>query len=276
MKKPWYKTWWGILLIILFWPIAAIWAIWAKTSWGQAQKILATVGVFIIAITISALASSDEQSNLSQDATQESVSTGQTTAENKVEQKDTAKAKAENKNETKSIVKYEVANIEDLSFANTVRLGYNVVVKEKASKEDLKNLAQHLVEKIKKDKKFNAVVIGFYDYPEYIGRGYTLGKAEYAPEGDWSKAMDVRTGDYSSFSYNYELKEKNWSAQLTPEEVKIWARWYAVSDKENEKDPTSVPDEEKITATVAQEFSTDVETVKAILSKQSVWMFMDN
>lgn len=173
-------------------------------------------------------------------------------------------------------VNHMVAKIDDISMANAIRLSYDVVVKEKASEEDLKVLAQYITEIAKQDKDFNALVISFYDYPEYIGKGYTLGKAEYAPQGEWSKAMDVAAGDYSSFSYNYDLREKDWSAQLTPEEVEIWARWYQISNEENEKNPSSMPDEEKITATVAQEFGKDSGTIKAILSKQSAWMFMDN
>jgi len=62
-KKAWYKTWWGVLLIIAFWPIAATWAIWKKTTWPKVQKVVATVVVVVFAIMGMAIGSSDEGQN---------------------------------------------------------------------------------------------------------------------------------------------------------------------------------------------------------------------
>jgi hypothetical protein len=41
-------------------------------------------------------------------------------------------------------------------------------------------------------ESFNAFNIFYYDYEEYIGHGYVLGKAVYAPGDDWGKADTAR------------------------------------------------------------------------------------
>ena len=50
--KPWHKKWWGVLLIILFWPISSIWAVWAKTKWPNVGKAVVTALIVIIVVAI--------------------------------------------------------------------------------------------------------------------------------------------------------------------------------------------------------------------------------
>lgn len=50
--KPWYKTWWGILILIIFWfisvPVFLINYIWNKTKWNQGAKIGASIAVVAV------------------------------------------------------------------------------------------------------------------------------------------------------------------------------------------------------------------------------------
>lgn len=39
LPKPWYKKWWGILLIFLFFPILIPYLVWTKTNWNMYIKI---------------------------------------------------------------------------------------------------------------------------------------------------------------------------------------------------------------------------------------------
>ena len=50
-KKEWYKTWWGVILAILFLPIFIVWYVWAKTKLSQVWKIVITVVMGIMVIT---------------------------------------------------------------------------------------------------------------------------------------------------------------------------------------------------------------------------------
>ena len=40
-----------------------------------------------------------------------------------------------------------------------------------------------------------------------IGKGYDMGRVEYVPYGEWSKAIDVKAGDYSNFKFVNYLQE---------------------------------------------------------------------
>ncbi len=52
-SKPWYKKWWGILIVVCIWPYFFIWFVWSKTKWNKLAKAGATAG-FVIAAVISA------------------------------------------------------------------------------------------------------------------------------------------------------------------------------------------------------------------------------
>lgn len=65
-QKPFYKKWWGVIIIILFLPFFAIWYVWAKTKWNAFVKGLATLG--IILITFIALGSGGSENNNSNNA----------------------------------------------------------------------------------------------------------------------------------------------------------------------------------------------------------------
>lgn len=175
---------------------------------------------------------------------------------------------------TIDIVNYKVIEKNDISTGNAKRYGWEVVVEEPVTVEQLKELAKKIVEEAKTDKKFNALVIGFYDYVEFIGYGYTLGKVEYAPNGDWGKANTVSAGEYDKMDYKFDLREKDWTKQLTKEEAKIFKAWHElyVSKATN----IILPDESEITMEIAKQFNIEEDEVYQIMIKDSIWMFDNN
>ena len=48
VKEPWHKTWWGIVLIIIFWWVSIPYYIWKKTHWPLWAQIFATIVVVIV------------------------------------------------------------------------------------------------------------------------------------------------------------------------------------------------------------------------------------
>ena len=50
VKKPWYKTGWGVILTILFFPILGTYLIWAKSGWKTWVKIISTLGIISIVV----------------------------------------------------------------------------------------------------------------------------------------------------------------------------------------------------------------------------------
>ena len=166
-------------------------------------------------------------------------------------------------------IKYHIAKLEDISFSNIKRYRISAVIEEQVTPEQMKSVAKAIVEGFKKDHEFNTLVVFLYDYDEYVGDIYTLGRVIYAPDGDFAKAKYVETGDYSKMSYSFELMNKDWSLRLTPDEVKVWKAWQdAYFAQQN-------PDEEKITAEIAKKFGLTTDQVNSILTKQTLWTVSD-
>ncbi|WP_145993171.1 DUF4875 domain-containing protein [Tepidibacter mesophilus] len=174
-------------------------------------------------------------------------------------------------------VSYTIEKAEDISIAGAKRYSLDVVVSKEVSVEQLQEISKKVIEDYKKENKFNAIVVGFYDYKEYIGNGYSLGKTEFAPEGDWSKAMEVSTGDYSSMDYNFDLMKKDWSKKLTQDEVTVWKQWNEEYTKVNDelmgKNSTDLPNEDKISQEIAKQNNLTKDQVDEILMKKSTWTF---
>lgn len=70
-KKEWYKSGWGLVVAILFFPYFLLWYMWAKTSWSKGVKIAITI-VFAF-LNIVALASDDTNKNTNQQAEQKPI-----------------------------------------------------------------------------------------------------------------------------------------------------------------------------------------------------------
>jgi len=51
-KNEWYKSWWGIIIAILFWPYFLVWYAWAKSKWNKATKITVTIVIVIFMLPI--------------------------------------------------------------------------------------------------------------------------------------------------------------------------------------------------------------------------------
>ncbi len=171
---------------------------------------------------------------------------------------------------------YEIALIEDLSFGRddkTKRFAWHIIITEPVTSEQLIYLSEILLEQAKEREPFNALVLFYYDYEEYIGSGYTLGKAEYAPLGDWSKADTVRTGNYKNMAFHWNLRNKDWSEQLTLDEVKVFALWNEIFDSLVTDE--SMPSDEEVDKLVALELNIEPDAVKSIVWKQLDWTFLD-
>lgn len=154
---------------------------------------------------------------------------------------------------------------------NIVRYGFNVVVHEEVSTEELKAISKEIVELEKgysDINAFNAISINFYDYEEFtsgISSVPPLGVVVYAPNGEWSEADTVNAGDYESMEYSSELKEKNWDNQLTEEEIEI----YSYIQEEYE---VGVSKKEEIYQNVSNVHDIPVEKVEEVYDKAMNWI----
>ena len=90
MSKPWYKTWWGIVILIMFWPFSLTYYLWSR-KWNKAIKIALIVLLWVFTISVFS-ASSNSQS---QKAFQEGYNSGGDSATKVTTSPDPAKATSE-------------------------------------------------------------------------------------------------------------------------------------------------------------------------------------
>ena len=167
-----------------------------------------------------------------------------------------------------SFPQYRIIEIGDVSFVGAKRYTIDVVVENKVTTEQLQSLASEIKDQIQEDSDFQALAIYFYDYEEFIGSGATLGRVEFAPYGDWSKAQDVKLGNYNSFEFKYYLNEKDWSKQLTYKEAEIVGYTNYLT-----YDVMSEASDDEINSKVSEKYNITKEDVDSIYRKYMVWTF---
>ncbi len=173
-----------------------------------------------------------------------------------------------------ALPEFKIVKVEDVSVGATPRFDYSVVVSGQPTPDQLSRVADAVFKKAQAGQPFSALRIGFYDYPEYASREFTLGQVQYAPEGNWAKASTIEPGEYDLMRPTAELPTKDWSKQVTADEVKVWAAWlteYDAAAKAIGSDASRTVDEATVTKRVSESTGTSVKEVQAIIVKQQVW-----
>lgn len=114
--------------------------------------------------------------------------------------------------------KYTIVKIEDVSFSNCKRYSIRVRVDHVLSSDELKTLSNKIITDFKATRGFNALTLWFYLPDSNIDSAYTAGMTEYAPFGDWSRADDIETGEYTH--HRLELSPGN-ATGLDPEKSRV-------------------------------------------------------
>lgn len=175
--------------------------------------------------------------------------------------------------ETNRDIDYEIVEKDDISTGVATRFTLGVVVKEEVTAKELESLSEEIVESFKDEEDFNALSIGYYDYEEFVGHGYSLGQSLYAPKGDIGKADTVKAGDYKKMEFAHDTMEKNWDNQLTQQQAKVVDSWnelyYGQATAEY------IPEEDDVDIEIAEQFDMTPEEVNEILSKYGSWIFED-
>lgn len=99
---------------------------------------------------------------------------------------------------------FEIVDIEDISYLGCVRKLVRLRTPSRLSEPDVLAVAQAVVTHITCKHKVNAISIFMYDTAHATGL-YTLASVEWAPNADWAKAKEVRTGDYSRHDFNIHM-----------------------------------------------------------------------
>lgn len=164
-KKKWFKTWWGILLAILFWVIA-IPVIIFQSGLSKRNKILSFIGfVVLVFVVLGSIPPADEQV----------LKENEIKAAKAKEEKE-AKKKAEKEKKQAELVKKKVENktsVENTKPSNEVRVTKNkengdfvlqIIVPENATEEEIsKILMDTAVANKKRFQGDNTMVVAYSD-----------------------------------------------------------------------------------------------------------------
>lgn len=149
--------------------------------------------ILITTIALSITGCSNEEKNTKSD-----------NAGNNIEQ---IKPNEESVQEEIELPNYKVALVDDANIGNVIRETLHIVVEGDYTLEQLNTIAEKEALEYVEQNKVNALAVGFYEDENNIGKGYDMGRVEYVPYGEWSKAMDVKSGDYSNFEFVNYLQE---------------------------------------------------------------------
>ena len=110
---------------------------------------------------------------------------------------------------------YEIVEVQDTDFG-VRRITYVIDLPEVYSEEQILQIASRLVEDRHRKRDLVGGARFLFFFPgSHVGRDVYDGLVEWAPDGDWSKTLDVTAGDYREFRFNAHVSEG-----LTKEEIK--------------------------------------------------------
>jgi hypothetical protein len=95
---------------------------------------------------------------------------------------------------------YEIVERHDISLGGAVRVvrvRFSIRVEREATEAQLRQIAEDIIESEKKAQSVNAISFFFYLPGSDTTGMYTAGKADWAPDGEWGNADQVKAGDYS-------------------------------------------------------------------------------
>jgi len=151
-KSVWYKTWWGILVVIfLILPFWLIWEIWAKTKWNTVAKVILTI--LIIGFYGMFFASGSDTSQIAK-------TSPTATAETKQDEKKPEPTKAEESKKPEVPAEYKSALKQAKTYSDMMHMSkqglYDQLVSEYGGKFK-PEAAQYAIENVQADWNANAL-----------------------------------------------------------------------------------------------------------------------
>ena len=116
-------------------------------------------------------------------------------------------------NEPDNVPVYNIENTEDISTDETERREVDVTVDydkkplREHSVNEIKNISKDIVLKLIDNSPLNAISLQFWQAGQTIGAEAAFGTIDWAPNGNWSDADSVETGNYTEHEFNVDGKE---------------------------------------------------------------------
>jgi len=299
MKKPWWQHEAAIAwALILFFPLG-IFMMWRYAPWRNRFKWLwTTAGAIVVLLVVAgAVGGSEAGDSVAQTDADETVAAPTMTAQElayvgaiatqEAERAQAATAEAVRQEASPSPtveppVTYEIADRADVSFGATIRIVYRVSVSGPLAEDDLRRIAQEIIEDETSQQDVDAIGFFFYLPGTDTASVYSAGKADWAPNGDWASADTVRAGDYSSHELGAidvggaygELGESEETTGLSEDERRtMFKELVAAEDRADAEAYATYPDavEEQIDLywELLEEYKAEVRAKYGITEEQS-------
>ena len=181
-KKKWYKTWWGVLLTILFWQVLVPVVIFQSKINNKKKNIFLIIyGIFFIIFIFNITSTPDEKSNFKKDNS-ETVNTNQIKSDSDV--------KTENKNsDTQGTEKkFEPIIIKNKETGEFI---IQVYVPETATHDEIYKIIMDIQQVKRKDFLNDNIVIVAYSDEDYINKRLLGTHAQWKMEHGVTKYMKI-------------------------------------------------------------------------------------
>lgn len=107
---------------------------------------------------------------------------------------------------------YELADTRRVDFAGARRLVLCITVSHGLSKADIANNIRHAI--ANHGDGMHAVSANVYESGDSLDIGFTVAQGEFAPQGDWSKALDgKRDSQRKTYRLKFQYKDGYFKAQ---------------------------------------------------------------
>jgi hypothetical protein len=171
------------------------------------------------------------------------------------------------------VVSYTVYSVREVPVGSIRRTEVAVVVEPGATRVQLMEVAEQIAEDRRSAAHYDALVVGFFDYVDFIDRGpYSLGRWEHAPDGQWAQAR-AALPNYSNFAVADHLQEKDWAKRPDAEMVKLWQEWFEVLDR-LDKEHGIGNHEAAAYGIVAERNNLRPQDVEAACQRVTVWPYL--
>ncbi|QPW62059.1 CHASE3 domain-containing protein [Clostridium botulinum] len=179
---------------------------WGNNKQRNRKKVLLSYGVGAVVLFV--LAGITADNTTSQVANSQNVQHKVEVQQNQQAQTPVNTEEKVKKEEDVKLPEYKIELVDNSNIGqNIIRETLHIVVKEKCSLDQLYKIAEKEAISYTQDHKVNALAIGFYKDKSHIGKGYDMGHVNYVPNGKWGDAMNVESGDYSTFQFENCLSE---------------------------------------------------------------------
>lgn len=138
---------------------------------------------------------------------------------------------------------YEIIEKQDVSYFKTIRYLYRIAVPKGTTQNEIKAITESITNNIKRNEKVNAVSLAFYTQGDYYYGPPTVADVCWAPYGEWDKADEMSSGNYTNFDFKYTFKDvEERDANVTDEEREIYTKFMTMLDSKANPSYTPMPD----------------------------------